>query len=203
MDKILDSLYQKFFLRDVLSIIFCGFLVLTTFLTFVKLDINIGSYKYLVKIIFNDKWLFSFTTYFCITAFSYVIGLLINMIRDRIQFYFWGDETDFYKKGWKHHKNLKNFYKKYIEFNKKMDNKAANENMIERISFMFQFSGNFALTIIICIIIVLILDWKFLICKNLSLLILAILMVLLSIWISIAKFIERNIYIQIIVEKEK
>jgi len=48
MDKILDSLYQKFFLRDVLSIIFCGFLVLTTFLTFVKLDINICSYKYLV-----------------------------------------------------------------------------------------------------------------------------------------------------------
>lgn len=203
MDKILDSLYQKFFLRDVLSIIFCGFLVLTTFLTFVKLDINIGSYKYLVKIIFNDKWQFSFTTYFCITAFSYVIGFLINMIRDRIQFYFWGDETDFYKKDWKHHKNLKNFYKKYIEFNKKMDNKAANENMIERISFMFQFSGNFALTIIICIIIVLILDWKFLIYKNLSLLILAVLMVLSSIWISIAKFIERNIYIQIIVEKEK
>src|SRR3989304_462298 len=203
MDKILDSLYQKFFLRDVLSIIFCGFLVLTTFLTFVKLDINICSYKYLVKIIFNDKWQFSFITYFCITAFSYLIGLLINYIRDCVQFYFWGGKTDFCKKDWRLHKNIRTFYNNYVEFNKKIDNKAVNENMIERMAFMFQFSGNFALAILVCVLISLCSDSSFLLCRNPYLLIFALIMVLLSICLSIRKFIERNIYIQIVLEKEK
>lgn len=148
MSDIFGNMYKKFFLRDVLSIFLCG-LIFMLFISFIFKEAitKVFNEMYYIKKICLTKNELNIVAYLLLIGSSYAIGLIINQIRDWLQFKY------LYKKKFKEtnlRNNIREYNRDYIDFYEKSGIKEQNDEEIERMIMMFQFSGNYSLTLIFC-----------------------------------------------------
>lgn len=136
MEKIFDLLYKRFFLRDFLSIGFCGFIVVLTIIySNYKKIFNDTQITFLVGSTYSK----SFMRMFLVLGLSYMVGLVIHILRD----YF-----TYRRCGHKH------FYREKFRFYKReCNNKELFVDEFERIVTIMCMLGNFGISIIISVII--------------------------------------------------
>lgn len=121
---------------------------------------NITSNCIVRKILINKDNELSLFSYGLLIGASYVLGLIINWFRDLAQFNWFYNKTN--QKS-KYRENVKDYWKKVKEFNKATKDSPDMADYFERMIVMFQVTGNFALTIILCLISLLI--WDLTLCK--------------------------------------
>lgn len=154
MDKLLDNIYKKFFLRDVISIFMCGFLFLLAMLMIygeqIKQIKDITFNPIVRKILINKDNELSLFSYGLLIGVSYALGLIINWFRDFVQFKWFYNKTN--KKS-NYGENVKDYREKVDKFDKNNKDSTEITGNFERMIVIFQVTGNFTLTIILCIII--------------------------------------------------
>lgn len=156
MDKLFDNIYKKFFLRDVVSIFICGFLVFLALLMRygeqIKQIRDIALNPIVRKILMNKDNELSLFSYGLLIGLSYALGLIINWLRDYAQFRWCYNWCCITPQKSKYSENVEDYRKKIKEFEKASKDTPNMADDFERMIVMFQVTGNFALTIILCII---------------------------------------------------
>lgn len=147
ISKLFDQIYKKFVLRDIVSILFCGFVL------------NVAVYKIIpddqIENLLSGLNKQSIVVYVLIVIFSYITGMLINELREAILFYCFYPKVE--GKERRLFKNMKNHYEKNIEIitDPKIEEGHSILDTIERQIVMLQATGNLGITLIIVFLIIL------------------------------------------------
>lgn len=146
LDKLLNNIYRRFFLRDIISIIFPGIIVLCSLVTFFP-DDTVGlfvNYKFIKDSIENNT-----IFYILLASASYFIGLFINLLRDFLIYHFLNKFFFKYASIEDYHLELMEFY--VITETEKF--RGVSESR-ERAIVLMQTLGNTCLAFIILLLIV-------------------------------------------------
>lgn len=148
MDKLFDNIYKKFFLRDILSIFMSGFLLLLALLMIHGNEIeSLTITPRIGKILITKDYEISIFSYGLLIGIGYAIGLIINRIRE------WAQCRRYQKNISTYNSDVKTFYKKF-------NSDSETKDDFERRIVMFQVTGNFAVAITFCLIVLIIFSFN-------------------------------------------
>lgn len=155
MDKFFEKLYNGFLLRDVLSFLFPGaILVIVAFLIDVKfhniITIFIKENINTLKPFINKEYEITKLGYILLIFICYTVGTSINFIRDRFVFYFLYKDNS--NTSWfQITKKVKHWYAEYKKFASSSED--SEKATTERFIVLIQFSGNVTISILLSAII--------------------------------------------------